>query len=386
MREAQQKAKLPTGYDRLCVGKSEEERRALPGFSQTPVVRMLIPDDAPLEFDDLIRGRVSAPRPDDQVILKADGFPTYHLAVVVDDHEMGITHVVRGEEWISSTPKHVLLYQWLGLQPPAFAHMPLLRNTDKSKISKRKNPAARLTWFQEQGYLPEALVNFLALLAYPPAEGAEGEDVEVFGFEEFSQRFSWADVNPVGPIFDLKKLDWLNGVHIRGLEVDDLASRLLPFLQADGVLGDNPSLGELARLRAVTALIQTRMAHLTEATDLVGPFYVADDAVEVADDARAQLKDDAGAVLDAAAEPPSRPSPTSTAGCWAATRRSPQPRSRPPCARRSSTGWASSPSSPSARCAPPCPGRRVSPPLFESMEILGRSATLTRLRALRATL
>ena len=261
---------------------------------------MLIPDDAPLEFDDLIRGRVSAPRPDDQVILKADGFPTYHLAVVVDDHEMGITHVVRGEEWISSTPKHVLLYQWLGLQPPAFAHMPLLRNTDKSKISKRKNPAARLTWFQEQGYLPEALVNFLALLAYPPAEGAEGEDVEVFGFEEFSQRFSWADVNPVGPIFDLKKLDWLNGVHIRGLEVDDLASRLLPFLQADGVLGDNPSLGELARLRAVTELIQTRMAHLTEATDLVGPFYVADDAVEVADDARAQLKDDAGAVLDAA--------------------------------------------------------------------------------------
>ena len=145
-------------------------------------------------------------------------------------HEMGITHVVRGEEWISSTPKHVLLYQWLGLQPPAFAHMPLLRNTDKSKISKRKNPAARLTWFQEQGYLPEALVNFLALLAYPPAEGAEGEDVEVFGFEEFSQRFAWADVNPVGPIFDLKKLDWLNGVHIRALEVDDLASRLLPFL------------------------------------------------------------------------------------------------------------------------------------------------------------
>ena len=112
---------------------------------------MLIPDDAPLEFDDLIRGQVSAPRPDDQVILKADGFPTYHLAVVVDDHEMGITHVVRGEEWISSTPKHVLLYQWLGLAPPAFAHMPLLRNTDKSKISKRKNPAARLTWFQRAG-------------------------------------------------------------------------------------------------------------------------------------------------------------------------------------------------------------------------------------------
>ena len=145
MREIQQKTKQPTGYDRLCLGKTREERAALPGFSETPVVRMLIPDDVELEFDDLIRGRVSAPRPDDQVILKADGFPTYHLAVVVDDHEMGITHVVRGEEWISSTPKHILLYRWFGLEPPQWAHMPLLRNTDKSKISKRKNPAARLT-------------------------------------------------------------------------------------------------------------------------------------------------------------------------------------------------------------------------------------------------
>ena len=385
MREAQQKAKLPTGYDRLCFGKTEDERRALPGFSPTPVVRMLIPDDAPLEFDDLIRGRVSAPRPDDQVILKADGFPTYHLAVVVDDAEMGVTHVVRGEEWISSTPKHVLLYQWLGLTPPAFAHMPLLRNTDKSKISKRKNPAARLTWFQEQGYLPEALVNFLALLAYPPAEGAQGEDVEVFGFAEFSQRFDWHDVNPVGPIFDLKKLDWLNGVHIRRLSVGELASRLLPFVQAHGVLGANPSLGELSRLEAVTALIQTRMAHLTEASDLVGPFYVADDAVEVADDARAQLTDDAGAVLDAAI---------------AAVEAVPDEHSGPLGSERSFTaaaieaalrealveGLGIKPRFAFGPLRTAVSGRRVSPPLFESIEILGKAATLTRLRALRATL
>ena len=111
MRDMQQKLKQPTGYDRLCLGKTREERAELPGFNETPVVRMLIPDDVELTFDDLIRGRVSAPRPDDQVILKADGFPTYHLAVVVDDHEMGITHVVRGEEWISSTPKHIQLYK-----------------------------------------------------------------------------------------------------------------------------------------------------------------------------------------------------------------------------------------------------------------------------------
>lgn len=385
MREAQQKAKLPTGYDRLCVGKTADERRALPGFSETPVVRMLVPDDAPLVFDDLIRGSVSAPRPDDQVILKADGFPTYHLAVVVDDHEMGITHVVRGEEWISSTPKHVLLYRWLGLEPPRFAHMPLLRNTDKSKISKRKNPAARLTWFREQGYLPEALVNFLALLAYPPAEGAEGEDVEVFTPEEFSARFDWKHVNPVGPIFDLKKLDWLNGVHIRRLEVDDLASRLLPFLVADGVLGENPSLGELARLRSVTELIQTRMAHLTEATDLVAPFYVADDAVEVAEDARAQLKEDAAQVLDAAAAalaelPDERSGVLGSQTAWTAEAIE--------AALRAAVvdGLGIKPKFAFGPLRTAVSGRRVSPPLFESMEILGKTATLTRLKTLRATL
>ncbi|WP_392542654.1 glutamate--tRNA ligase [Oryzobacter telluris] len=385
MREEQQRLKQPTGYDRLCVGKSEDERRALPGFSETPVVRMLIPDDAPLVFDDLIRGRVSAPRPDDQVILKADGFPTYHLAVVVDDHEMGITHVVRGEEWISSTPKHVLLYQWLGLEPPRFAHMPLLRNTDKSKISKRKNPAARLTWFQEQGYLPEALVNFLALLAYPPAEGAEGEDVEVFTPEEFSARFDWKNVNPVGPIFDLKKLDWLNGVHVRRLEVGDLASRLLPFLEADGVLSGNPSLGELARLRSVTELIQTRMVHLTEATDLVAPFYVPDDAVEIADDARAQLKEDAAQVLDAAATalaalPDEHTGVLGSDASWTAAPIE--------AALREAVvdGLGIKPKFAFGPLRTAVSGRRVSPPLFESMEILGKTATLTRLHALRAQL
>src|SRR5436305_11908699 len=196
MRKAQQAAKQPTGYDRLCLGKSREERARLAGFSETPVVRMLIPDDVPLSFVDIIRGEVNAPRPDDQVILKADGFPTYHLAVVVDDHLMEITHVVRGEEWISSTPKHLLLFDWLGWERPAFAHMPLLRHTAKSKISKRKNPAARLTWFREEGYLPEALVNFLGLLGYSLPSGEE-----IFTFADMSATFDWARVNTVGPVF-----------------------------------------------------------------------------------------------------------------------------------------------------------------------------------------
>jgi glutamyl-tRNA synthetase len=382
MRDMQQKLKQPTGYDRLCHGKTREERAELPGFNETPVVRMFIPDDVELTFEDLIRGRVSAPRPDDQVILKGDGFPTYHLAVVVDDHEMGITHVVRGEEWISSTPKHIQLYKDLGLEPPKFAHMPLLRNTDKSKISKRKNPAARLTWFKEQGYLPEALVNFLALLAYPPKEGADGEDVEVFTFEDFSQDFDWKKVNPVGPIFDLKKLDWLNGVYIRGLEVGQLASRLLPFLEADGVLGDNPSLGQLARLGKVTELIQTRMVLLTEATALVRPFFVGDDQIEIAEDARAQLKEDSGAVIAAAIKALDEVDDTRSGVLG------------------SESGWAAPVIEAALRSAiveemgikpkfafgplrTAVSGQRISPPLFESMEILGKASTLARLTRLR---
>ena len=214
---------------------------------------MLIPDDAPLVFDDVIRGEVKAPRPDDQVIIKADGLPTYHLANVVDDHEMGITHVVRGEEWISSTPKHVLLYDWLGWQRPAFAHMPLLRNTDKSKISKRKNPAARLMWFQEQGYLPEALVNFLALMGYSLPDGQE-----IFTFDDMVESFDWKRVNAVGPVFDLEKLGWLNGHYIRELSVDDLAGRIATHLSRVGVLPPEPTAraartgarGDAARQRA----------------------------------------------------------------------------------------------------------------------------------------
>ncbi|CCH80492.1 Glutamyl-tRNA synthetase [Nostocoides japonicum T1-X7] len=385
MREDQQRRKEPTGYDRLCHGRTREERALLPGFSETPVVRMLIPDDVDLVFDDLIRGKVSAPRPDDQVIVKADGFPTYHLAVVVDDHEMGITHVVRGEEWISSTPKHLLLYRWLGLTPPAFAHMPLLRNVDKSKISKRKNPAARLTWFQEEGYLPEALVNFLALLAYPPQQDAEGHDVEVFPFDDFSRDFDWAKVNPVGPIFDLKKLDWLNGVYIRELELGDLASRLLPYLQRDEVLGDQPTLGELARLEKVTALIQTRIAKLSEATALVAPFYVADQDLEIADDARAGLRDDSAQVLDTALDvldglPDTHAGTLGSEPSWTAPVIEEALRSAIVDGLGIKARFAFGP----LRTA--VSGQRVSPPLFESMEILGKASTVTRLRRLRESL
>ena len=294
MREEQQKRKVPTGYDRLCLGKSQEERAQLPGASDQAVVRMLIPDDPPLTFTDLIRGEISAPRPDDQVILKADGFPTYHLAVVVDDHLMGITHMVRAEEWISSTPKQILLYDWLGWELPAIAHTPLLRNTDKSKISKRKNPATRLTWFQEEGYLPEALLNFLGLLGYSmPSEQ------EIFTFAEMSASFDWSRINPAGPVFDLDKLGWLNGHYIRELAPDDLAARCAPFLQSSGLYDGSAEHSDL--LARAIPLVQTRMAVLSDVVDLLRFLFVKDFEVEPAA-VEKSLGEGARAVLAAAAD------------------------------------------------------------------------------------
>jgi glutamyl-tRNA synthetase len=370
MREAQQKSKQPTGYDRLCFGKTREERAALPGYSETPVVRMLIPADFDTRFTDLIRGDLSAPHPDDQVIVKADGFPTYHLAVVVDDHEMGITHVVRGEEWISSTPKHVLLHRWLGLQQPAYAHMPLLRNPDKSKISKRKNPAARLTWFREQGYLPEALVNFLALLAYPPMEDGR----EVFTFEEFVADFDWRKVNPVGPIFDLDKLGWLNGHYIRSLAPDELATRIVAHLSLTGVLDPEPAAAQVELIRAATPLVQERMQLLSEAENMLAFLLVKDSELIVQDDARAQLKDDPAKVLDVAI-PVLEALPEWTHTDIEAALRA-----------ALVDGLGIKPKFAFTPLRVGVTGRRVSPPLFESMEILGRDSSLTRLRSLRTSL
>lgn len=364
LRREQEAQKLSvTGYDRLCLGKTREERAALPGFSETPVVRMLIPDDVPLEFEDIIRGTVKAPRPDDQVILKGDGFPTYHFAVVVDDHLMGINTVVRGEEWISSTPKHVLLYDWLGWERPAFAHMPLLRNTDKSKISKRKNPAARLMWFKEQGYLPEAVRNFLQLLGY-----AGVEDHEVSTFDEFVAAFSWSKVNTVGPIFDLKKLDWLNGHYIRSLTDDELADRILAF-ETDW----QPSPAEADVLRRAVPIIQERLVLLKDARPQLDYLFAADDALTIEDDARAGLAENAADVLDAAIAV-AETVPFETDAIQAALRE------------RIVEGMGIKPKFAFAPIRVAVSGRKVSPPLFESMEILGRESTLARLRALRASL
>jgi len=365
MREEQQRAKRPTGYDRLCYGKTREERASLPGFAETPVVRMLIPDDVSLTFNDLIRGELSAPRPDDQVIVKGDGFPTYHLAVVVDDHLMGITHVVRGEEWISSTPKHLLLYDWLGWERPAFAHMPLLRNTDRSKISKRKNPAARLLWFRERGYLPEALRNFLALMGYSMPDGEE-----VFSFDEMVASFDWARVNPVGPVFDLTKLDWLNGHYIRTLTSSDLATRMLPYLQEAGLVADPASSGDLALLTAATPLVQERIALLSDVVGMLGFLFVSDGAFTVEPEAAAKALGDVGRPALTAALAALEP-----LGEWDAA----AIKAALEAALVEGLGLKPRHAFTPLRVA--ITGRTISPPLFESMELLGRERSLSRLRA-----
>ena len=355
MRSQQQKYKQPTGYDRLCYGLSEVERAKLPGFSATPVVRMYVPADAPTSFEDLVRGHTKAPHPDDQVILKADGFPTYHLAVVVDDHEMAITHVVRGEEWISSTPKHLLLYTWLGWTAPQFAHMPLLRNTDRSKISKRKNPAARLLWFQEQGFLPQALVNFLALMGYSMPDGQE-----VFTVDELTKTFDFDRVDPVGPVFDIDKLTWLNGHYLRGLSDAGFLAVAEPFLP-DGV--DGAAIAPvLTALRERTKRLAELPAQLTWlSSDPPTPTAAALTAKGLASEV---LPETLEAIADAlTALEPFEPSTIETALDDVVTKRELN-------RRRAFM---------STRVA--VVGGPVSPPLHETITALGRERTVARLRA-----
>ena len=298
------------------------------------------------------------------MILKADGFPTYHLAVVVDDHLMGITTVVRGEEWISSTPKHLLLYRWLGFPEPQYAHMPLLRNADKSKISKRRNPAARLMWFREQGYLPEAVRNFLQLLGYPPAD----DDSEVATFAEFVEHFSWDKVNTTGPVFDVKKLDWLNGHYIRSLGAGELTERIIAFHKERGDWDESI---DADVLRQAVPLVSERMTLLGDALPKLGFLFA--DQVEIEDAARASLPENAAEVLDAGIEV-LETVPFDAGSIQAALRA------------RLVDGLGIKPKFAFGPLRVALTGGKVSPPLFESMEILGRDATQARPRSLRETL
>jgi len=266
MRAAQETAKEQVKYDRFCLcelSADERERKRRDGVPH--VIRMRMPDSGNSTWTDLVRDEVSFDNAliDDQVLLKADGFPTYHLANVVDDHLMGITHVIRAEEWISSTPKHLVLYHMFGWEPPQFAHLPLLRNPDRSKISKRHNHTS-LHWYRDEGFLPEALLNFLALLGW-----SHPEEKEVFSLDELVEKFSFARFNKSGPVFDLEKLRWLNGVYLRNLEPEVLYQYVEPVLQRAGLLPTQSTPEERDFARRCVALEGEKARTLNEYPDLV---------------------------------------------------------------------------------------------------------------------
>ena len=231
MREEQQAKGEFVKYDRRCLKLSPQEIKAKLESGQPHVMRLKMPDNHRFVFDDLIRGRVEmdSSQSDDQVILKSDGFPTYHLAAVVDDHYMKISHAIRGEEWLSSTPKHLWLYECLGWEAPKWVHLPLILNKDRSKLSKRMNDVS-VESYLEKGYLKEALINFIALLGWHGAD-----DRELYTLEELCQEFSLDRVNKSGAVFDLTKLDWMNGMYIRSLPPEDILQRSKPYFAAIGI-------------------------------------------------------------------------------------------------------------------------------------------------------
>ncbi|MBI2437994.1 MAG: glutamate--tRNA ligase [Lentisphaerae bacterium] len=210
------------GYDGRCAALSAQEAERRIQAGEAHVLRLRVPAEGECALRDGLRGEVRIPwnKVDHQVLLKADGFPTYHLANVVDDHLMEISHVIRGEEWLSSLPKHILLYKAFGWTPPQFFHLPLLRNPDKTKLSKRRNPVSIL-YYQRAGILPEALLNYLGLLAYSFADGREQ-----FTLAELAEGFDIKRISLGGPIFDLQKLQAFNGRRLRALSLDELWGRL----------------------------------------------------------------------------------------------------------------------------------------------------------------
>ena len=260
VREAQKARKEQTRYDRHCRFKQPGEVDP----SKPHVVRLAVPLEGKTTVRDLIRGDITVDysQLDDFVILKSDGFPTYHLAAMVDDHDMQITHVLRGDEWLPSLPRHYLIYQAFGWEPPAFAHLPVILNpSGKGKMSKRKAASADsvfVTEFRDEGYLPEALRNFLALVGWAPGSGNEQE---IFTLSELIQLFSLDHVNPAPAAFSYDKLDWMNGMYIRALPVDELAKRIYPFLLEAGMEVD------AGRLSKITPAIQERLVTLRDAVE-----------------------------------------------------------------------------------------------------------------------
>jgi glutamyl-tRNA synthetase len=360
---AEQKAKkLNFGYDGLCRSLAAGEAESRRGAGEAHVVRLAMPDDGQSVVNDLLRGEITFENAqiDDQVLLKTDGFPTYHLANVVDDHLMGITHVIRAEEWLSSLPKHLQLYRGFGWEPPVFCHLPLLRNADKSKISKRKNPVS-LNFYRQAGYLPEAMLNYLALMGW-----AMPDEREEFSLDEFVSELTLERISLGGPVFDVQKLKWLNGRYLRQFTPSDILKRL-----EAGPLSE-------VRLLEILPLVQERIDTLGDFFDAAGFFFVGEvswddaalaalvprdrSATETAKLLKALLGDVVDPLLDWQAETLEK-----------ALRRFGEEKE-----------WGPKELFMTVRVA--ATGRKASPPLFETLAVLGKETCRRRLRKAAETL
>jgi glutamyl-tRNA synthetase len=280
MREEQKAKKEAPKYDRQCLNLSKEEIKKRLDKKESYVVRLKIPDGI-TEFKDIIRGKISIKNEvlDDQVILKSDGFPTYHLAVVVDDHLMRISHVIRAEEWLPSTPKHILLYQALKWDVPQFAHLPMILGDDKKKLSKRHGSVAFLE-YKKQGYLPEALINFMVFLGWNPKD-----EREVFSLKELIKEFDLEKVNKAGAVFNIEKLDNINSQYIRKLDADELVNKCIPYLEKEFIkkiddkiwkINETGEMVDKDWLKKVILLEQERMKKFSEIGDLTAFFFKKD--------------------------------------------------------------------------------------------------------------
>ena len=364
-RKAQEAARQPPRYVGRCATLTVEERRAREADGRRGAIRFRVGEGS-VAFDDIIRGRVEidvANLGGDFVIVRADGTPLYHFTVVVDDAAMGVTDVIRGEDHLSNTPKHILLFRALGHDVPRFAHLPLILNPDRTKMSKRKSQTA-IGDYIAQGFIKEALVNYLALLGW-----STGTEEEILALDELVERFDIRAVHKGGAVFDRERLEWLNGQWIRRLDADDLIDRLRPFVEAELVAGRIERMPGDDELRALLPVVQERLPTLGAIGDLVGFLWVADvdlDATTLvpkrwdAATTRAGLsaaRDAIDAVGDVAfeadeLEPPLR--------ALAETR-----------------GWKAGDLFMAIRVA--VTGRTATPPLFDTLVALGRERVLARL-------
>ena len=259
LREEQKEQGLTPKYDSKCANLSKEEVKEYLAENVPYVIRMKLPKNTEVAFDDLVYGHISINTDDvdEQVLIKADGFPTYHFAVVVDDHEMEISHVIRGEEWLVSTPKHLLLYQAFGWDPPQFAHLPTVLNKNKKKLSKRDGSAA-VEDFLKLGYLPEALINYITLLGW-----SDPQNRDIFALNEIIPQFSLDRINKSGAVFDIDKLNWVNSQYIKDLDDLELAYAIKPYLVETDILTD----ADNQKILYIAECVKDRISYLQQVVD-----------------------------------------------------------------------------------------------------------------------